>query len=307
MPAIIFLCALWVGIFQLSLCVPALGQGVIIERYQKAPLAKALSKTLQNNNTVAERLFNKALEPLNTPDKALELFREAGNLELAEAQYNAGLLLSMGKNNKTKDEAMKWYQKAAESGFAPAQINLGILFMTGEIVPKNIEKGINWLLEATETNYAMALYNLAVAYEEMADMEDNENLVNVDHIDQKNNIKPIYQAYAFIWYKKAALKGHHQSMLDLGIMYATGFGTETDPLLAYVWINLYIGVLCSRDRLLCRFNKVLWKGPVHLQYKHIYDLRIRMERLLKKDGIQQGQYLAARIAYENPYIHQMLN
>ena len=47
----------------------------------------------------------------------------------AEAQYNLGLMYSLGKDIPRNDpEAVKWYRLAAEQGLAQAQHNLGVMY-----------------------------------------------------------------------------------------------------------------------------------------------------------------------------------
>ena len=99
MRLIVVLLVLGVGVLQCFKLLPAFGQGTAIERYQKLPTENALTKTIQNKQNAAAGLFNQAVGLLNTPEKALKLFQEAGALGLAEAQYNVGVLLSKDKIN----------------------------------------------------------------------------------------------------------------------------------------------------------------------------------------------------------------
>ena len=63
----------------------------------------------------------------------------------AEAQYNLGLLYSLGKEiPKNDSEAIKWYLRAAEQGFAEAQTNLGLMYGKGQGVEQNFNEAVTW-------------------------------------------------------------------------------------------------------------------------------------------------------------------
>jgi TPR repeat protein len=59
--------------------------------------------------------------------------------EVSEAQYNLGLIYSIGKEVlKDEKEAVKWFKLAAEKGFAQAQNNLGLMYGKGDRVLRKI-------------------------------------------------------------------------------------------------------------------------------------------------------------------------
>lgn len=332
-------------LFNILLASMAFSKNFIISRYEKIQHTSLLINHLQDSKSAnpSIQLYNMGIENLNFPGKALNFFLQAAELGLAEAQFNVAVLLSeknsitynkleaknwynlaarqnfspaqfnlalfLEKSDSQEDRhaAIKWFKQSADAGYAPSQINLGVLYATGTIIEENINAAINWFLKAKNTNFTQVLFNLGVAYEKLADENDNSNIYNVDHIEQKQFIQPIYQSHSFKWYKRAAKKGHVESILSVGAMYSSGFGTEKNLQDAFVWVSIFSGIQCNRNRLACTFNKTLHKGPVKLAYKSIYNLRIKIERQLKPDQIKEAQYLAAKLAYENKKIQRLLN
>ena len=69
----------------------------------------------------------------------------------AEAQYNLGLMYSLGKDIARNDpEAVKWYLRAAQQGFAEAQTNLGLMYGKGHGVEQNYNEAVKWYRRAAE-------------------------------------------------------------------------------------------------------------------------------------------------------------
>ena len=61
-----------------------------------------------------------------------------------EAQYNLGLMYSLGKDVSKDDQAaIKWYQLAAEQGFAEAQTNLGLMYGKARVWSKISTRQLN--------------------------------------------------------------------------------------------------------------------------------------------------------------------
>lgn len=71
---------------------------------------------------------------------------EAGN---ADAQYNLGEMYESGDGvPKDSAKAVEWYQKAAAQGNAGAQSLLGVMYAFGEGVPKDSAKAVEWYQKA---------------------------------------------------------------------------------------------------------------------------------------------------------------
>lgn len=51
---------------------------------------------------------------------------------------------------------MQWYKRAAKQGLDEAQYNLGYIFESGEVVPKNLKKAIEFYRKAAEQGHIKA-------------------------------------------------------------------------------------------------------------------------------------------------------
>jgi hypothetical protein len=88
----------------------------------------------------AEALFRKGLQAERSAgaEHALALYRQAGELGLADAQFNVGLMLDSGRGGAVDREAAAlWYARAAAHGHRRAAFNLGLLYEAGNGVPRN--------------------------------------------------------------------------------------------------------------------------------------------------------------------------
>ena len=78
--------------------------------------------------------------------EAVKWFRKSAEQDYAMAQYNLGVMYSVGNGVPEDDvEAMKWVRKAAEQGDASAQKGLGIIYYNARGVPKDFGKAYVWL------------------------------------------------------------------------------------------------------------------------------------------------------------------
>ena len=83
----------------------------------------------------------------------------------ASAQFKMALRYDSGQGvpqNYTK--AVEWLHKAAEQGFVKAQYNLGSMYYSGQGVPQNNAEAAKWFLLAAEGGYASAQKNLGAMY-----------------------------------------------------------------------------------------------------------------------------------------------
>ena len=304
---------------------------VIIDRYEKSdfsdPLKTLLKFESNDPNRVSKDTFNLGIMHLKRNlSKALIFFNRAGMNGLAEAQFNSAVYQSekySNNSNTTKmikwytlaakqnygpalfnlavyfdkrpqeeaaKKSLKYYELAANVGYAPALTNLGVIKAHGIQVKKDIKAGIDLLTKAAEQNYISSYFNLGVAYEELAHTKKI----------------PIYEVYALRWYKQAALKGHLKSIQNLGFMLESATGTNKDLELAHMWINISIGILCSRDRLKCRWAEKLFKGPSLSTTNHLWDFRIKIERQLTGAQIKKAHKRAKDLISNNAYIKKQM-
>ena len=91
--------------------------------------------------------------------------RRAAERGDASAQFKMALRYDSGQGvpqNYTK--AVEWLHKAAEQGFVKAQYNLGSMYYSGQGVPQNNAEAAKWFLLAAEGGYASAQKNLGAMY-----------------------------------------------------------------------------------------------------------------------------------------------
>ena len=84
--------------------------------------------------------------------KAAKWYYIASELESAEALFNLGTMYRFGYGGKTmnKSVAAQYFHRAAEKGHIDAQYWIGYMYYTGEGLPKNRERAIEWLTKAAE-------------------------------------------------------------------------------------------------------------------------------------------------------------
>ena len=136
-----------------------------------------------------------------------------GNLD---AQYYLGQAYLSGLDiEQSTDEALHWFKKAAAKGNALSQNALGsLLSASGDYKTANY-----WFSAAADQGYAVAEYNLGVAYERGLGLAKDFHA-------------------AFHWIHESALQGHHDSIVELAYMYKLGGGTPIDDTAAYQWLKV---------------------------------------------------------------------
>jgi len=119
---------------------------------------------------------------------------------------------------KDIQKALHWYQKGAEGGDPDAQYNLGAMYASGEGVEANQMIASKWFQKAADQGHTMAMNNLGARYVRgLGVLPDVEK--------------------AFSWYKKAAELGEPLAMTNLGNAYRIGQGTAVDYELAVRWFR----------------------------------------------------------------------
>ncbi len=85
---------------------------------------------------------------------------DAGDLD---ALYTLGLSYSTGQNvPKDPAKAVQFYRRVAEKGHADAQFQLGVAYQYGEGVPKNAAESLRWLKKAAAQNHSLAKTTIPV-------------------------------------------------------------------------------------------------------------------------------------------------
>lgn len=113
-------------------------------------------------------------------------------------------------NQMEEVKRLQFFLNRAENGDMYAAVELYKMYVCGDVLPKNIDEGLSWLIKAAESGLSKAQFELGKLYH-----EDNE-LVEKDH-DK-----------AFKWFSKAWDNGYPYSGAYLAVCYMSGYGTPKD-------------------------------------------------------------------------------
>lgn len=160
----------------------------------------------------------------NTLEQVLVLANR-GN---AEAQYHVGMLYNNGIGGASKDPklAFEWFQKSATGQDPLGAYKLGCYY-AGQFpgaAPLDPQQALDYKLFAAEAGYALAQYDVAVAYYRKADY-----------------------IQAGKWWKLAAQQGFAPSAYNLSNWYHDGKVEARDLAMSYAWFK--ISQLLSRGKL----------------------------------------------------------
>ena len=90
------------------------------------------------------------------------LFRQAADQGDGYAQYNLGLIYSLGDGvPKDNVQTYSWFIMTAEQGNAGAQYNLGVMYDQGKGVPEDVNEVVHWYRLATEQEFGGITQNLS--------------------------------------------------------------------------------------------------------------------------------------------------
>ncbi|MBW2274463.1 MAG: SEL1-like repeat protein [Deltaproteobacteria bacterium] len=115
-------------------------------------------------------------------------------------------------------ERVARYREEAETGFALAQYNLGLAYFSGEGIEVDKAKGVGWYRKAAEQSLPQAQYNLAIA------------LMNGEGT-QRDPLAAVE------WFTAAAELGDAESQFSLGLLYLSGEFVDKDPETAFRWFT----------------------------------------------------------------------
>ena len=156
-------------------------------------------------------------EPLGSSEQEFSALLKAAEQGNAAAQHNLGVMYDTGEGvPKDAAKAVEWYTKAAKQGHAAAQYNLGVAYRAGKGVPKDAAKAVEWYTKAAEQGQAEAQLHLGRAY------------ANGEGV-------PKDAAKAVEWYTKAAEQGDAFVQYALGVAYRAGKGVPKDTAKAVEW------------------------------------------------------------------------
>jgi len=154
--------------------------------------------------------------------KAFSLYLKAANRGDVEAEYISGAMYQVGRGT-TRDIPKSFHMLygAAQKGKSTAESEqlIAQAFLLGTVIPKNIEKAIDWYSRASEKGNAEAQNELGFIYFSGREVEQ----------DYKKTAK---------YFRQAALLNHAVAQYNLGITYYAGFGEENDLIKSYAWLSL---------------------------------------------------------------------
>lgn len=126
---------------------------------------------------------------------------------------------------ENRTEAFNWYKKSAEKGEASAMYMLGSMYLEGIGSIQNKIEAQNWLQKSADKGYEKAKTALQKMQSQTAIIADNGNEENTKGVALHKEKK---YAEAMEWYKKAADKGNHYALSNIGVMHFYGLGVAVD-------------------------------------------------------------------------------
>ena len=167
-------------------------------------------------------LYQKGLNAKDIGDlaAAAEAFRQASDGGHAEARYELGLLLKIGRKPIAQDlpQAQLMFLEAARQGNLPAQYEVAQMFAQGVGVAADCTQASSWARKAAEAGSPEAAELLGEL--NMADCGGSRN-----------------PQEAARWFRIAADKGLVNAKFSLGVMYMTGDGVAKDLTEARKWLT----------------------------------------------------------------------
>lgn len=138
-----------------------------------------------------------------------------------EAIYQKAYELYFGANrtNESRKKAIPLYQEAAELGHRVAQWRLHRIYLSGDLISKDVDKAIKWLLRSADQGYLFAQSEMGLKFSLGAQG------VEIDHERA--------QSYLLL----AMNGGHPDALAAMSVYYLTGEGVEQDLILGNDLIN----------------------------------------------------------------------
>lgn len=169
-----------------------------------------------------------------SPDKdrpeAQRLLELAAAKNLGDAQFTLALMLMPPKNQADAARTVELLTGAAEKGRVSAQHVLGLFYTRGQLVPKDLDKGVAWLRKAH-----------AGGHEASASQLGSVLMVRAGTVDQ------VAEAIALL--RIGAERLDPAALYELGLAYEKGTGVDQDYLQA---AGYYQKAVLGRSRLAMR-------------------------------------------------------
>lgn len=167
-------------------------------------------------STTAQLTAQDAAHPTTTDISKLIKQAKSGD---AQAEYDLGEAYLDGRGvPKDEAEAVRWFRKAAEQGNAAAQTYVAV----GYVETKNYVEAVRWYRKAAEQGDLVAGGQLC-AFE----YESGAGLISRTNYDPEPEDARLC--------RKVAEQGYADAQLNLGQLYANGFGVPKDEAEAVRW------------------------------------------------------------------------
>ena len=112
-------------------------------------------------------------------EAALELYTQAANKGLAEAQFQVGKMYYLGESGaKDYSSASMWFKRAARQRHAKAEYGLATCYMNGDGLPVNYDQALMYMR-------ASALRGYVPAQRKLAELYSKGVLVEADSVEAK--------------------------------------------------------------------------------------------------------------------------
>ncbi|KAF9168383.1 hypothetical protein DFQ26_009006 [Actinomortierella ambigua] len=198
---------------------------------------------------VASRFRDGSSGATKNDQLAFKWYRRAADQGNADAQYQLGELLNLGRvAGRSHIGAIPWYFKAANQGHASAQTALGWAYQYGRGVEVNEIESDYWYLKAAMQGHTKAHRILAgqnrrrvesISRCRLAAEQGSKNdqfSLGLMHMHgrgmEQDNLKAVQ------WFRKAAEQGHIDAQFNLGMMLKEGGqGIEENDEEAAAWLQ----------------------------------------------------------------------
>ena len=135
-------------------------------------------------------------------EAALELYTQAANKGLAEAQFLVGKMYYLGESGaKDYSSASMWFKRAARQRHAKAEYGLATCYMNGDGLPVNYDQALMYMKASALRGYVPAQRKLAELYQKgvlveadsveakrWRDMSDGKDVALVPEIERPTKI-----------------------------------------------------------------------------------------------------------------------
>jgi uncharacterized protein len=188
-------------------------QSIGVEGYADAESQYNLAQSFRLGNGVPQDF-----------DEAIKWYLMSAEQGLSKSQYALGQMYHVGQGvSQDSSKAFEWYSKSAKQGYADAELSLAYMNYKGEGSSQNYKESIKWFKKLAGRGNAESQYNLGLMY-----YQGKGTSVNY-----KESLK--------LW-RKAAEKNNFDALYALGMVYQSGKGVEKNDVLAYLYLNLAVGI-----------------------------------------------------------------